>query len=80
MHIFWKYIPDSSLKMPHVGIFVNHTLCSLYWNQNKFCEPEQREDNSSNLPMGRMSLAMSWRSGSFQLKTVANKEVKLPWE
>ena len=40
------------------------------------CEPEQREDNSQNLPIGRMSLAMSWRSGSFQLKTVANKKVK----
>ena len=24
----------------------------------------------------RVSLAMSWRSGSFQLKTVANKKVK----
>ena len=46
MHIFWKYITDSSLKMPCVGIFVKHTLCSLYWNQNTFCKPEQREDNS----------------------------------
>ena len=46
MHIFWKYIPNSSLEMPYVGIFVKHTLCSLYWNQNKFCELEQREDNS----------------------------------
>ena len=43
-HIFWKYITDSSLKMSYVGIFVNHTLCSLYWNQNEFCKPEQRED------------------------------------
>ena len=45
MHILWKYITDSSLKMPFVGIFVEHTLCSMYWNQNKFCKPEQREDN-----------------------------------
>ena len=52
MHIFWKYITDSSLKMPCVGIFVKHTLCSLYWNQQKFCKPDQREDNSYNLPMG----------------------------
>ena len=36
-----------------VGIFVKHTFCSLYWNQNKFCKPEQREDNSYNLPMGQ---------------------------
>ena len=27
---FEKYITDSSLKMPCVGIFVKHTLCSLY--------------------------------------------------
>ena len=46
MHIFWKYITDSSLKMPCVGIFVKYTLCALYWNQNKFCKSEQREDNS----------------------------------
>ena len=52
MHIFWKYITDSSLKMPCIGIFVKH-LCSLYWSQNKFCKPEQREDNSYNLLMGQ---------------------------
>ena len=46
MHIFWKYITDSSLKMPYVGIFVKHTLCSLHWNQKKYCKPEQKEDNS----------------------------------
>ena len=51
MHIFWKYIIDSTLKMPCVGIFVKHTLCSLYWNQNKFCKPEWREDNSYDLPV-----------------------------
>ena len=31
-------------------------------------------------PWGRVSLAMSWRSGSFQLKMVANKKLKIPWE
>ena len=51
MHIFWKYLTDSSLKMPCAGIVVKHTLCSLYWNQNKFCKPEEREDNSYNFPM-----------------------------
>ena len=29
-------------------------------------------------PWGRVSLPMSWCSGSFQLKTVANKNVKMP--
>ena len=53
MHVFWKYITDSSLKMTWVGIFVKHTLCSLYWNQKKFCKPEQREDTSYNLQIGQ---------------------------
>ena len=53
MHIFWKYITDSSLKILCVGDFVKHTLYSLYWNQNNYCKPEQREDNSYNLPMGQ---------------------------
>ena len=53
MHLFWKYITDSSLKMLCVEIFVKNTLCSLYWNQNKFCKPEQREDNSNNLLIGQ---------------------------
>ena len=39
--------------MPCVGIFIKHSLCSLYWNQKKFCKPEQTEDNSYNLPMGQ---------------------------
>ena len=51
MHFFWKYITDSSLKMLCVGIFIKHTLCSLYWNQNKFCKSEQKRDNSYNFSM-----------------------------
>ena len=51
MHIFWKYITDSSLKMLCVGIFVKHTLCFLYLDQKKFCKPEQRRDNSYNIIM-----------------------------
>ena len=39
--------------MPCVGIFVKHTICSLYGNQNKFLKPEQKEDNSNNLPIGQ---------------------------
>ena len=53
MLIFWKYIADSSSQMPCAGIFVKYILCPLYWNQNIFCKPEQREDNSYNLPMGQ---------------------------
>ena len=39
--------------MPCVCIFVKHTLCSLVLKPKKFCKPEQREDNSYNLPMGQ---------------------------
>ena len=52
--------------MLYVGIFVKHTMLFVL-KPKTFCKPDQREDNSQNVPMGRMSLAMSWRSGSFQL-------------
>ena len=53
MHLFGKYISDSSLKMLCVGNFVKHSLCFLYQNPNKFCKPEQMEDNWYNLSMGQ---------------------------
>ena len=53
MRIFWKSITDGRLKMLCVGISVKHTLCSLYWNQNKLCKKEQREDNYYNLLKGK---------------------------
>ena len=40
-----------------VGTFVKHTLCSLYSNQNKFCKPDQREDNPYNIPMGQSTFS-----------------------
>ena len=55
---------------------VKQTLCSLYWNQNKFLKPEQREDNSLKLPMGRMSLAMNWRSSSFSIENSGKQKSK----
>ena len=45
-HILKKYITKISFKMQYVGIFVKHTLCSLYRNHKKFCKPKRREDNS----------------------------------
>ena len=69
MHIFWKYITDKSLKMRCVGIFVKNTFCFLYWNQNKFCKPEQREDNSYNLPMGQSKFSCELM---FCLVSIAN--------
>ena len=80
MHKIWKYTTNISLKMPYVGILVKHTLYSLYRSQKKFCKPVQREDNSYNLSMGRVSLYMSWCYGSLHLKTVVNKIVKIPSE
>ena len=32
-------------------MFVKLTLCYLYWNQQKFCKPEQRGDNYNDRPM-----------------------------
>ena len=37
-------------KFDCIGIFVKRTLSSLYWNQKRFCKPEQREDNSKLFP------------------------------
>ena len=80
MHLFWKYITNSSLKMTGVGIFVKHTLCSLYWNQKKFCKPEQREDNYYNPPMGESKLSYALTFWFISIETVANKKVKIPRE
>ena len=46
MHIFCKYINDSSFNMLYIDSFVKHTLYALYWNQHKFCEQEQMADTS----------------------------------
>ena len=42
----------------------------------KFCKPEQREDNFYKFRWAKVSLALSRRSGLFQLKMVASKKVK----
>ena len=44
MHIFWKYITNSSLNLRYVGIFVKHTLYAL--KQKEICKPEKRDGNS----------------------------------
>ena len=62
--------------MPCVGIFVKHTLCSLYLNQNKFCKPEQRKDNSYNLAMGQSKFSYELTFWFILIKIVANKKVK----
>ena len=49
-----KYINDSSLKMVCVWVFLSSTLYALYIETKRnFAKPEQREDNSYNLPMGQ---------------------------
>ena len=64
--------------MPYVSI-LSSTLCALcietkinFVNQNK------GKITLIILPYDRVSLAMRLRSGSFQLKTVTNKNVKIP--
>ena len=82
MHIFWKYITDSSLKMLFV-FFAKHTLCCLYWNQKKFCKPDQKEDNSYNLPMGQSKFSYELtflfisieNSGKPKSKTILRVEI-----
>ena len=64
--------------MPCGGIFVKYTLCALHWNQNKFCKPEQREDNSYNLTMGQSKFSYELTFWLILIKTVANKKVKIP--
>ena len=49
MHILWKYITDSSLKMPCIGILSSTVYALSIKTKNKFCKPEQREDNLYNL-------------------------------
>ena len=80
MHIFWKYIIDSSIKMLYVGIFVKHTLCSLYWSQNKFCKQEQKEDNSYNLPMGQSKFSYELTFWIISIENGDKQKVKKPWE
>ena len=160
MHIFWKYITDSSLNMLCAGIFVKDTLYSLYWNPKNFVNQKKWRITLKIFPWGTgrmgckavlllwifhvflsvlcllclcmrlficalrsptqkgltswlsfvvsncefvtfplvswvrcgtwwylfpifatlLTLAMTWCSGSFQLKTVANKKVKIPSE
>ena len=80
MHIIWKYMTDRSLKMLCV-VFLSSTLYALcvetkinFVNQNK------GKITLVIFPWNRESLAMSWRSGFFRLKMVANKKAKIPWE
>ena len=76
MHKFWKYITESSKKMRCVGIFVNHTLCSLYWNETKFCKPEQREENSYNISMGQSKFSYKLRFWFISTKNVGKQKSK----
>ena len=76
MHIFWKYITDSSLKMLCVAIFVKHTLCSLYWNQKIFFKPEQREDNSYNIPIGQSKFSYELMFWCISIENGGNQKGK----
>ena len=74
MHIFWKYITNSSLKMPCVGIFVKHTLYSLY------CKPEHREDNSYNIPLGKNRFSYKLTFWFISIENGGKQKVKIPLE
>ena len=80
MHIFLKYITDSSVKKPWFGIFVKHILCSLYWNQKIFCKPEQRDDNACNLPIGQSKFSYELTLWFIWIENGGKQKVKMPWE
>ena len=77
----WKYITDSSLKMLCVGFFVfflSRTLYSLCIEaKRKFVNQNKGVITLIIVPLGRVSLAMSWCSGSFHLKRWPAKKVKI---
>ena len=52
---------------------VTHIWCFCIENTRKFVNQYKGKITLKFFPWGRMSLAMSCRSGLFQLKTVANK-------
>ena len=64
--------------MPCVGIFVKQTLCLCVETKTNFVNQNKGKITLIIFPWDRVILAMSWRSGSFRLKMVANKKVKLP--
>ena len=64
--------------MTRIGIFVKHTLFSLIETKINFVNQNKEKITLIIFPWGRVGLAISWCSGSFQLKTVANKKVKIP--
>ena len=66
--------------MTCVGIFVKHTLCSLYWNQTKLCKPEQREDNFYNLPMGQSKFSYELMFWFISIENGGKQKSKVHWE
>ena len=62
--------------MPCVGIFVKYTLCPLYWNQNKFCKPKQKEDNSYYLTMGQIKFSYELTFWFILIKTSGKQKSK----
>ena len=76
MHLFWKYITGSSLKIPSVGIFVRHSYAFSIETKINFINMNKGKIAPMIFPRGRVSLGISLRTGSFQLKTVANKKSK----
>ena len=75
MHIFWKYI--QLYNRQHALVFLSSMLCALCFETKINCVNQNKGTITLKLfSCGRMCSAMCWRSGSFQLKTTANKRVK----
>ena len=59
--------------MPCVGIFSSTLYVLFIEAKRNFVNQDKGKITLIIFPWGRISLAMSWRSGSFQLKTAAKK-------
>ena len=64
--------------MPCVGILSSTVYALSIEFKMNFVNQNKEKITRIIFPRGRVSLAISGRSGSFQLKTVANKKVKIP--
>ena len=76
MQIFCKYITDSSLNNGMRWYFFCHANFMLFVLKPKtiFVNQNKGKITIIILPWGRVSLAKSWRSDSFQLEAAAIKK------
>ena len=73
MHVFSKYITDSSLNLVCVDILSSIVCCHCIETNRNSVNQNKGQITLKISPWGGTSLAMIQRFGLFLLKTVANK-------